>query len=194
MSVDPETSSRHGEHVRLRPLRPDDAEMSFAWRRGSRTRFLNPGASTVSEQRAWIETRPPNERNFIIELRSGMPVGMLSLVGIDIVNRHAEAGRFLIGEPESVRGIPAAVEAMLLLYELAFDELRLHRIYGTVASDNTLMIKWQKSLGMQEEGRLRRHYFLGGHYQDAVCLGLLEDEYRGVARPRMQALIRTSQR
>ena len=156
--------------------------------------FLNPGASTVSEQRAWIENRPPNERNFIIELRSGIPVGMLSLVGIDIVNRHAEAGRFLIGEPEAVRGIPAAVEAMLLLYELAFDELKLHRIYGTVASDNTLMIKWQKFLGMQEEGRLRRHYFLGGHYQDAVCLGLLEDEYRGVARPRMQALMRTSQR
>lgn len=183
-----------GQHVRLRPLRSDDAELSLAWRSGGRTTFLNQGATTVADQRAWIETRPANELNFVIELRSGVPVGMLSLVSIDTVNRRAEAGRFLIGEPAAVRGIPAAVESMLLVYQLAFDELKLERIYGTVASDNKLMIKWQKFLGMQEEGRLRRHYFLDGHFQDAVCLGLLEDEYRTVARPRMKALIRTSQR
>jgi len=63
-------------------------------------------------------------------------------------------------------------------------------VYGTVASDNRLMIKWQKSFGMQEEGRLRRHLFLDGRFQDAVCLGLLEEEYRTVALPRMNALIR----
>ena len=57
-----------------------------------------------------------------------------------------------------MKGVPAAVESMKLLYELAFDELRLQRIYGTVAADNLLMIKWQKFFGMQEEGRLRRHY------------------------------------
>jgi RimJ/RimL family protein N-acetyltransferase len=78
---------------------------------------------------------------------------------------------------------------MKLLYQLAFDRLKLVRVYGTVASDNTLMIKWQKYLGMKEEGRLRSHYFLNGKFQDAVCLGILEDEYRRVAEPKMRALI-----
>ena len=117
---------------------------------------------------------------------------MVSLIGIDTVNRRAEPARFLIGDPAAVQGVPAAVESMKLLYQLAFDDLKLQRIYGTVASDNRLMIKWQKFLGMQEEGRLRRHYFLDGRFQDAVCLGLLEEEYRSLALPRMNALIRST--
>lgn len=179
-----------GQHVTLRPLRIEDAEMTLAWRQSDRTAFLNRGAETVSEQIAWIGSRPDNERNFVIELRSGVPVGMLSLIGIDTVHQRAEPARFLIGEPAAVQGVPVAVESMKLLYQLAFDELKLQRIYGTVAADNRLLIKWHKFLGMQEEGRLRRHLFLDGHFQDAVCLGLLEDEYRKVTLPRMNALIR----
>ena len=188
-----ETSRRLlGQHVNLRPLRIEDAELTLAWRQGGRTTFLNRGAQTVPEQMAWIESRPADELNFIIELHSGQPVGMLSLIGIDTVNRRAESARFLIGDPAAVQGVPAAVESMKLLYQLAFDDLKLQRIYGTVASDNRLMIKWQKFLGMQEEGRLRRHYFLDGRFQDAVCLGLLEEEYRSLALPRMNALIRST--
>ncbi len=152
--------------------------------------MLNRGAATVDDQRAWIATRPDSELNFIIALASGRPVGMLSLVAIDTVNRRAEPARFLIGEPEAVRGIPAAVEAMLLLYRLAFDELGLHRVYGTVADGNALMVKWQLFLGMREEGRLREHYLIGGRFCDAICLGMSEDEYQTVALPRMSALVR----
>ena len=41
-------------------------------------------------------------------------------------------------------------------------------------------------------GRLRHHYFIGGRFQDAICLGILAEEYRGVALPRMNALIATA--
>jgi RimJ/RimL family protein N-acetyltransferase len=184
----PDTVLR-GRHVTLRPLRVEDAELTLAWRQGDRTAYLNRGAGTVAEQIAWIGSRPPDERNFVIELRSGVPVGMLSLINIDTVHRRAEPARFLIGEPAAVQGVPAALESLKLLYQLAFDDLKLQRIYGTVASDNRLMIKWHRSLGMQEEGRLRRHLYLGGRFQDAVCLGLLEEEYRTVTLPRMNALI-----
>jgi len=119
---------------------------------------------------------------------------MISLIGIDTVHKRAEPARFLIGEPAAVKGVPAAVEALKLLYQLAFDDLKLQRVYGTVAADNHLMIKWHKSMGMQEEGRLRQHLFLDGHFQDAVCVGLLEDEFRTLTLPRMNALIRSSQR
>ena len=183
-----------GRHVTLRPLQVSDAALTLAWRQGGRATFLNRGAQTLAEQTAWIKARPLPERNFVIELRSGAPVGMLSLIGIDLANRRAEPARFLIGEPELVKGVPAAVESMKLLYELAFDELRLQRIHGTVAADNLLMIKWQKFFGMQEEGRLRRHLYLGGHFQDAICLGLLEEEFRAITLPRMNALMRGTER
>lgn len=189
-----EKAVRRGEFVALRPLRTDDAALTLAWRTGARAGLLNAGAETVEEQAAWIAGRPASEHNFVIELSDGRPVGMLSLIGVDPEHRHAESARFLIGDEDAVRGIPAAVEAMKLLYELAFDELGLERVWGTIGSENKLMIKWQRYLGMKEEGRLRRHYFLQDTWQDAVCMGLLADEYRSVALPRMNALIAAGRR
>lgn len=187
----PETAhaALRGEFVSLRPLREEDAAITHAWRLSDRAGLLNRSAETVPEQAAWIRSRPASERNFVIELSDGHPVGMLSLIGVDQRNRHAESARFLIGDEDAVRGVPAAVEAMKLLYELAFDQLGLERVWGTVAADNRRMIKWQRYLGMREEGRLRNHYLIGDRFQDAVCLGILAEEYRGQARPRMEALI-----
>lgn len=181
-----------GQYVVLRPLRIDDAELTLAWRRSDRGALLNRGAVNAAEQAEWIASRPTNELNFVIQLRSGQPVGMLSLIAIDEMNRRAEAARFLIGEPDAVRGLPVAVELMKLLYQLAFDQMGLRRVHGTVVADNRLMLKWQKFLGMKEEGRLRQHYFIGGRFRDAICVGMLEEEYRTVALPRMNALIATA--
>jgi RimJ/RimL family protein N-acetyltransferase len=178
-----------GRYTVLRPIRVEDAELTLRWRLDERAVLLNRGASTVAEQAAWIASRPSTEFNFVIELASGKPVGMLSLTNVDQANRRAEPGRFLIGEPEAVRGFPVAVEAMKLLYEFAFDGLKLHRVHGTVVAENRLMLKWQRYLGMSDEGVLRQHYLIGGTYRDAICLAMLEDEFRSRALPRMNALI-----
>lgn len=178
-----------GEFVDLVPLATEHAAKTLAWRHSERAANLNQGAGSVEQQARWIAGRPDDEYNFVIRLKDGAEVGMVSVIGIDTTHGHCETARFLIGEEETVRGVPAAVEAMKMVYELVFDTLKLRRVHGTVASDNTLMIKWQKFLGMKEEGRLRRHYFINGHLQDAVCLGLLEDEYRAQALPRMNSLI-----
>ncbi len=183
-----------GEVVNLRPLAASDAALTYQWRHAARARLLNMGASSVEQQENWIKSRPSSEYNFLIELKDGRAIGMLSLVGIDARNRHAETGRFLIGDEEAAKGVPAAVEAMKLLYQLAFDQLELVRIYGTVADNNRLMVKWQKYLGMKEEGRLRSHYFIDDKWQDAICLGLLADEYRSASLPRMNALIAAARR
>ena len=67
----------------------------------------------MAQQAAWIAARPSSEYNFLICLKDGTPVGMVAITGIDEQHRHAEPGRFLIGEQDAVRGIPAAVEAMI---------------------------------------------------------------------------------
>lgn len=183
-----------GTFVDLRPLEVADAELTLVWRQSVRARLLNPGANSVEEQVAWIEARPASEFNFMIELKSGRAVGMLSLIGLNKLSRHAEAARFLIGDEGAVKGIPAAVEAMRLLYAFAFDSLGLRRVFGNVTSDNVLMLKWQKYLGMREEGRMREHHFLAGKFQDAVIVGMLEEEFRIDAMPRMDALIAMADR
>lgn len=183
------TKTLEGQFVTLRPLNERDADITLKWRQSNRASLLNQGAQDVEQQRAWITSRPSSEYNFIIELKSGLPIGMISLVEIDTFSRHAETARFLIGEEEAAKGVPAAVEAMKLLYEFAFGTLDLRRLYGTISVENHLMIKWQKYLGMIEEGRLRKHYFINGKYHDAVFMGLLKEEYLTTSLPRMKSLI-----
>ena len=157
-----------GEFINLRPLCIDDAERTFLWRHAQRAKFLNAAAVSIEDQAAWIAGRPLSEYNFIIELKNGNPVGMLSLTSIDMTSRQGEPGRFLIGDEEAVRGLPVAVEAMKLLYELAFKQLGLVRLYGVVAANNQLMLKWHKYLGMKEESRLKNHLCLGGRFIDGI--------------------------
>ena len=183
-----------GDFVTLRPLEVADAALTFGWRTAHRAKFLNAGARTVEAQADWIAGRPHSEFNYVIELADGRPVGMLSLTGIDLANRRAEPGRFLIGDEAAVRGIPAAVEAMALLYRLAFDELGLARLCGIVVAGNTLMTKWQKFLGMREEGRLRNHFVMDGRFQDGIFMGLLVEDYRTTTLPRLNALIAAARR
>ncbi len=183
-----------GEFVVLRPMTVEDAAITHQWRLGARARLLNGAAASVEDQRRWISQRPRGEFNYIIQLIGGPPVGMLSLIDIDLVNRRAESARFLIGDEAAAKGAPAAVEAMKLLYELAFDRLGLERVYGVIEQRNHLMIKWQKYLGMQEEGRLRRHYLKDGEFMDAISLGLLAGEYRAQTLPRMTALLAMGRR
>ena len=178
-----------GEFVNLRPLQLHDTEPTFRWRHAQRAKFLNAGAVTVEQQAAWIAGRPASEYNFIIELKNGHPVGMLSLIDIDATNRRGEPGRFLIGDEKAAKGVPVAVESMKLLYELAFEQLGLIRLYGIVAANNHLMLKWQKYLGMKEEGRLRNHLCFAGQFVDGIFVGLLLDEYRKITLPRMNVLI-----
>ena len=185
----PAITTLRGEFVDLCPLTPEHAALTFEWRQSERAVNLNSGAASAPQQAAWIANRPGSERNFIIQLKDGRAVGMVSAIDIDLQHRHCESGRFLIGDQDAVRGIPAAVEAMKLLYQLIFDELKLQRVFGTIAADNVLMMKWQRFLGMKEEGRQRRHYFINGHFQDSVLFGMLDDEYRAQALPRMNALI-----
>ena len=183
-----------GEFVNLRPLLVNDAALTLVWRKADRARQLNAVKSSVTEQEQWIKNRPASEFNFIIEMKDACPIGTISLIGIDLVNRHAETARFLIGNEEAAKGVPAAVEAMKLLYHLAFDQMDLVRIFGTISAGNTLMIKWQKFLGMKEEGRMRNHYFIDGKWQDAVVMGLLAEEAHLHSIPRMNALIASARR
>ena len=163
--------------------------MTFKWRKSTRDKYLNQGSKTVKEQQKWIVSRPSNEFNYIIETKNEKPVGMIPLIDIDLINLKAEPGRLLIGNKERVKGLPAAFEAMKLIYEIAFDLLKLHRVYGTIPEENTEMIKFQKYFGLKKEGRLRKHYYINGRFQDAICFGLLINEYINVTLTRLNNII-----
>lgn len=176
-----------GRVATLRPLTVEHAALTLGWRLGARARFLQPGSRTVEEQRRWLEARPADEFNWLIDYR-GTPVGMIALHDINGVHGTAIMGRLLVGEPELAGSAPVAFDAERIVCDIAFDELGLHRIYGPIMKDNAAMIRSRRYLGYAQEGVLREHYLYAGVRKDAVMFGLLASEYRSVCRPRLVAL------
>jgi diamine N-acetyltransferase len=179
-----------GNLICLRSLAVEDAEITLKWRQSEQARFLNRGANTVEEQREWIEANIiKDEFNFIIEFR-GMPVGTYSIYNINRLHQSGTIGRLIIGEREWVRNAPVVHEAGVLLYDYAFGELGLHKIYGEIIEENIGMINLRHYLGFHQDGILRDHFRDGETYKNIVVLSMLSDEYWVKCRPRLVSLIK----
>jgi RimJ/RimL family protein N-acetyltransferase len=181
-----------GTFVELRSIQVDDAAITLMWRQSARASYLGGSAESIEKQAEWINSRPKDEINFIIiNKKNRKSVGMISLIDLDFKNMNAQTARFLIGDIENSNGFPIAAEAMLLLYDYAFGELDLSRVYGFINSENKLMIKWQKYMGMQHEGTWRKHLIASdGLRNDAELFGLLKVEFETVTKRKLEALIR----
>ena len=178
-----------GNIVRLRLLREQDAEITFRWRHSERAKYLNQGATTVEEQRNWIlRNAESGDLNFVIEFQRS-PVGMLSLVDIDHTNHSCSTGRLLIGEEVVVGNAPVVFDAERVLLDYAFEELRIHSIYGPVMGTNTGVLKLRRYLHYQQAGVYKDHYFVDGKYVDAILFSLLKDDYYKKCRRIMQAAV-----
>lgn len=179
-----------GRFVTLRPLTVEDAAVTLRWRLGERATYMQEGARTESEQRAWIaaHANEPCGYNFIHEYRN-TPVGMVALNQINFGNRSVMMGRLLIGEPELVGSAPVFFESEILLCDFAFHQLKMHKLYGEIMDDNLGMIRTRRYLGYKQDGVLRDHYFVRGAFHNAVAVSLLETEYRLVARPKLVQMV-----
>lgn len=174
----------------LRPITEDDAQITLGWRLGSRAKYLQRGANTIDEQRAWIAAKlKTNELNYIIEYK-GKPVGMIALHDINNSHKSVQLGRLLVGEEKLVGKAPVAFDAELMLCNYAFDVLKMHKIYGDVMEDNFGMLKTRLYLGYKQDGVLRDHYMYDGVHKNTVAISLLEEEYRMICRPKLLQLIK----
>lgn len=165
------------QYVTLRRMLLSDACQTLAWRNSPKARFLNKGAQSVEEQERWITSRPSTEINLIISAKNGTDIGMVALVDIDLKNKKVEAGRLLLTDDAQKMGKPFVIEALTMIYELAFNYIDLNKVYGMISSDNKLMIKFHLYMGLKKEGVLRAYYKRPGGYLDCVCVGLLKQEF-----------------
>ena len=69
-------------------------------------------------------------------------------------------------------------EAVSLLLEYGFDELRLNRVGAHCLASNEASSGLLESLGFEREGRRRERHYVDGEYVDALGYGLLATEWR----------------
>lgn len=165
--------------VVLRPQTLADAERVIGWRSLPEVQagLFSEGAPTPEEHRKWLEGLGDDRREYII--LAGVqrrPVGTAGLSGISRVHSLAEYG-VLIGERDCWgKGYAAAASHELL--RIAFQDLKLHRVFLRVLEDNARAIRLYLRLGFVREGVLRGHVRKGGMPRNVVVMGMLASEWR----------------
>lgn len=170
------------ERLVCRKMTMEDAEQYHAWRNDlevmqSTSPFLD--TYTMEETRDFMQhviLGSASSKSYLLLLKeSGKPIGIMSLIHIDLKNRNAEC-ILDIGDKDCW-GQGYGAEAMRLLLDYAFLEMNLHRLGLRVFSFNQRAIRLYEKVGFTREGSARQSLFRGGSWHDVIYMGILQNEY-----------------
>ncbi|ANY72090.1 GNAT family N-acetyltransferase [Paenibacillus ihbetae] len=170
------------ERLVCRKMTMEDAEQYHAWRNDlevmqSTSPFLD--TYTMEETRDFMQhviLGSASSKSYLLLLKeSGKPIGIMSLIHIDLKNRNAEC-ILDIGDKDCW-GQGYGAEAMRLLLDYAFLEMNLHRLGLRVFSFNQRAIRLYEKVGFTREGSARQSLFRGGSLHDVIYMGILQNEY-----------------
>lgn len=172
------------DRLLLRPFRPDDLDALHGIQsRPDVTRYLYWETRTRDEVRAELETRTLRttleaEGDGIVltlELReSGELIGDVNLRWLSRQHRQGEIG-FVLHPDHHGRGY--SPEAALVMLELGFDELGLHRIIGRCDGRNEASARLMEKLGMRREAHFRENEVVKGEWTDELVYAMLDREW-----------------
>ena len=86
-----------------------------------------------------------------------------------------------IYDPEYV-GKGYGRDAVTKLLDWSFGILNLRRVALETLATNERAIRAYRACGFVEEGRLREHEYVDGHYVDIVAMGVLRSEWEKAPR------------
>jgi diamine N-acetyltransferase len=171
-----------GAQIALGPIRKDLVPTYHRWVSDYNTmRTLGnvPAPMLLEQEEKWFEQQidgNPNTIHFTIYVHeTWRPVGNVSLMGIDRVNRSATFG-ILIGEPDA-RGHGYGTEAARLMLDYAFTAQGLHSVNLEVYEYNLAGQRAYQKAGFKEAGRRRQAHFMGGKLWDVVIMDCLATEF-----------------
>ncbi|MED1785480.1 GNAT family protein [Brevibacillus fortis] len=170
------------ERIYLRKMTSEDVDVYHTWRNDVEVmRTTSPSMDVFT----WDDTNgfvnqvilhvSSSKSYMIVDSQTNRPIGITSLIQIDLKNRNAEC-IIDIGEKE-YWGKGYAREALKLLLDYAFLEMNLHRVSLRVFSFNEKAIRLYERLGFKQEGISRQFLFREGKWHDLMHMGILQQEY-----------------
>lgn len=172
-----------GEQVYLRQIVKDDLYYIHKWINDPEISGLigQVGEMTREQVDEWFE-KVQNDGNrlwYVVVTKEGDRV-----IGEAGLLRMFEAWQttdltMIIGEKDAW-GNGYGTEAIMLLMQYAFEQLKFHRIAIGVVGFNERAIYFYKKVGFKEEGLQRDGYYYNHRRYDFVMMSILEDEYREI--------------
>lgn len=116
-------------------------------------------------------------RWFMADAPDGTVVGMVALEAINMLHGNAIMPVF-IAKPWRRSGVGIRMASMII--DLAFKQLRLHRVTTVYRADNAASAAMLGRLGFKQEGVARQSWFSQGQYFDLLNVGVLVDEWEQI--------------
>lgn len=188
--MDPRDIFLEGETVALKALTEDDVRDSgwHGWfNNRETTAFMQQGyfPNTREAQLEFLKKEVlhnPGKIQLGIVVKSEQRlIGVVSLSGIDFLNRKAEFA-IVIGEKDC-RGKEYGTEATRLILEHAFGKLSLNKVWLGVHAGHAAAIRTYEKAGFIPEGTLREEILHAGAYYNVVRMSILaRDFFTGAGR------------
>jgi RimJ/RimL family protein N-acetyltransferase len=168
-----------GQKVRLRPVTEADLPHFQRWLGDAEVRrwlAAMDAPPTLEEEHEWYEGRrsDPDAVLWSIETVEGRLLGSTELRIAKHANR-AELGISIHDKSQWNRGY--GTDAVMLVLEYAFDDLRLNRIELTTDESNVRGRRCYEKCGFAEEGLLRQHRLVDGEYGNTIMMSVLREEW-----------------
>ena len=164
-----------GEKVYLSPMNPEDYEIYTKWLNDANiTKYLSTHNHMVSllGEKEYLEKMSREDVHFsIIKKDNDELMGSIAFDVVDYKNGNASLGIFIGNEDNLSKGYGS--EAIKLLIEYGFKELRLHNIMLTVLSNNPRAIKCYEKCGFKEFGRRHEALYRNGEYIDEIYMEII---------------------
>lgn len=175
-----------GETITLRPFRSEDADPLWQSLDNETINRLTGTHATFTREQIenyianQIKADDDERASFIIEATAEKrAVGEVVINDIDPDNRSGNIRIALFDEADFGKGY--GTQAMRLMVDYGFRELKLHRITLGVYAFNPRAIRVYEKIGFVKEGVLRDSLYWDGEYIDEITMSILEHEWQGLA-------------
>lgn len=171
----------HGKKVRLRALKKTDLESLRTWRNRwdirSETREFR--LLTHDNQEAWWASLADDRTTLMFGIEAHEEgralVGVCGLTYIDWRNGHTELSCYIGPTDERKKGYYS--DALRVMMRYAFEELRLHMVYGEIFAWNEAVLEACAKLGFRQEGPLRDRVLRSGKWWGSYFVSMTEREW-----------------
>lgn len=172
-----------GKKVGLRAIEEEELKILLDWRNNPEYRqyFREYRELNMVQQKEWFFSKSIKDNSTlmfsIIELETNEIVGVCGLCYINWINGNADLSLYIGKDDCYIDDSGLAEESCKILFEYAFKELRLNRIWTEIYIIDKKKIALYKKLGMSIDGTLRESYFYNGKFIDSYIFSILRREF-----------------
>jgi len=176
-------SPNFNHHFLMRPMELGDAETMADWYQQVEDVSIfdrqSPVPLNAVEVSNIVENIIADQRKercvwYVVENEQGTLVAMSGLEMINSLHGNAIIPAFVAAD---WRRTGVGIRMCCMMLDLAFRQLRLHRIGSLYRSDNGATAALIERCGLKKEGVSRQAWFSNGRYHDLVNVGILADEW-----------------